>query len=794
MDKKISIGKDAQVWIVWNVASIDYSESKIEEIKEKFANKYGISSSNVKVTPNFVNKRGESEISLNQTLIDNIQNPKFHQELFVDFLEERGIKDYDIDALVKIDNQINSLIDYDSYEKGRRYELKWLDWDNFLSYGPNNHFDFTDLHGLVLLNGVPANQSGKSTFAYDLLHFLFFGKTTSGKADTLSEYFNNKLPNETKLKVEGCINIGGTDYVIRRTLTRPSLGSKNRTASQKIEYYKLTEAGTYQELSEESCMNEENGVKTAKAIKEAIGNERDFDMVISANARSLTDLISVKDTERGRLLARWIGLLPLEDKDIKAREKWNKEISQNRYCLRYNKESLTLDNKAKDEENERLKVEIEHRKKGIEDAEKAIKKENELRDAYLSGKKKIDSSLMGIDIVTLRKKIETITENGKIKRAEMDGYEQQINAIGDVDYSETDYKNSLKEKDAITVRISEIKNSIRELKVHAKALADGEYCPVCKRKFDNVDNSAAIKENEEKVKALTKEGVMEDEKKAAIEKVIAGMEEGRVKFMEKNKLELRKSACNVELGQLISDYKEENRLLKDIQANSESIEENNRLDALINICNENIKVMKARRDGYYEETVRFDNMIKNNENQIKENKFIIERINEEAIVEKNWKTYLMLIGKDGISKMVLRKALPLINNELKRLLDDVCDFDVEVAINEKNDVEFYLITNDVKQKLSAGSGFEQTAAALALRVVLGSMSSLSKPPFILLDEVLGGVAKENYDNIKKLYDRILTYYSFIFQITHLEDIVDWHDMVVTVKKGDDKISHIAISK
>ena len=125
-------------------------------------------------------------------------------------------------------------------------------------------------------------------------------------------------------------------------------------------------------------------------------------------------------------------------------------------------------------------------------------------------------------------------------------------------------------------------------------------------------------------------------------------------------------------------------------------------------------------------------------------KVIIAKIEEEEKVEKNWKQYLMLVGKDGISKMVLRNTLPIINSELKRLLTDVCNFDVEVRMDDNNDVEFKMINKNtgVVRKLAAGSGLEQTIASLALRVVLGNMSALSKPPFILLDEVLGGVAEE----------------------------------------------------
>ena len=150
-----------------------------------------------------------------------------------------------------------------------------------------------------------------------------------------------------------------------------------------------------------------------------------------------------------------------------------------------------------------------------------------------------------------------------------------------------------------------------------------------------------------------------------------------------------------------------------------------------------------------------------------------------------------MIGKNGISKMVLRETLPLINGELKRLLSEVCDFDVEVVIDERNDVAFNLVRNGVITNLASGSGFEQTAAALALRVVLGNISALSRPSLLLLDEVLGGVAQENYENIKLLFDRIVKDYSAVLHITHLNQIIDWHTSIVTVTKKNhvSSISH-----
>ena len=139
------------------------------------AKKYNISEKNISVEVNYntINETGIIENNATQ----NIHDPKFQQELMKQFISINDIKDIDFEEILKIDSQINSLIDYDSYDKSKKYTIKWVKWSNFLSYGPDNFFDFTKLNGLVLLNGEPANKSGKSTFAYDLLHFLLFGKT-----------------------------------------------------------------------------------------------------------------------------------------------------------------------------------------------------------------------------------------------------------------------------------------------------------------------------------------------------------------------------------------------------------------------------------------------------------------------------------------------------------------------------------------------------------------------------------------------------------------------------------------
>jgi len=782
MEKKINIGQNGKVVIVWNTKPAEATKEMENCIITAFAKKYGIPESNVTIEKNTIVATQDGEISLNEENIKDIHDTKFQQELMKQYIAENGIEDYDIDEIFKIDSQINSLINYDNYEKSKRYSIKWINWSNFLSYGQDNHFDFTQLNGLVLLNGQPANKSGKSTFAYDLLHFLLFGETKSGKAKNLGGLFNNYLPNETELYVEGCITIDGQDYVIKRTLTRPAKSKKAvRTASQKIEYYKVYPNGERTELEDVDNLQEKSSTETNKVIKEAIGNESDFDLIISANAKDLDDLISLKEDARGKLLSRWIGLSVLEDKDALARQKWNKEISVGRFCDIYNRETLKVEIAEMEEENNGLRESISKNKELMQECQSRIDGYNKDKEVLLSQKRPVDEGLEKVgDVTTLEAKLASIAEEGTRKKAEVDEFKKKLAEFGDIEYSEEEYKKLQKEKDEIISKQAYLKSQYEILKKANADLASAEYCPFCKRKLDNVDNSGLIAENEAKIQEIIKSGNALKTRKEEIVSLLVDIDNKRNLYKEKNKIELRIAALNTDVVSLRSDYNDTKVIIKQLNDNKDAIQKNGEIDAEINSKNASIRLEEGLRDKASNENVLYIANGKKNKELIGEKKGIIEKIEKEQKIEKDWKLYLKMIGKDGISKMVLGKALPIINSELNRLLNNATDFEVEVCLNEKNDVDFWLVRDGVKTMLSASSGLERTQSALALRVVLGNMSRLSKPNFLLLDEILGTVSKEFYDDMKKLYDKIVANYTFIFHICHID--LDWHDMIVTVIK------------
>jgi DNA repair exonuclease SbcCD ATPase subunit len=184
--------------------------------------------------------------------------------------------------------------------------------------------------------------------------------------------------------------------------------------------------------------------------------------------------------------------------------------------------------------------------------------------------------------------------------------------------------------------------------------------------------------------------------------------------------------------------------------------------------------------------------IASNEKDIEDKLKLMGQIRKEKEVEFLYKLYIEMIGKKGISKLVLRSVLPIINSEIQRLLDDVTDFEVEISIDDKNEVKYLLIKDDIEKQLKAGSGFERTASSLALRCVLGKMSKLSMPNFITFDEVLGRVAPNNVEKMKVLFDKIKDMYENIFFITQNEVVKDWSDNIITVIK-ENNISKIQIN-
>jgi DNA repair exonuclease SbcCD ATPase subunit len=180
------------------------------------------------------------------------------------------------------------------------------------------------------------------------------------------------------------------------------------------------------------------------------------------------------------------------------------------------------------------------------------------------------------------------------------------------------------------------------------------------------------------------------------------------------------------------------------------------------------------------------NVVTNANDKVKKNEDLIEKIKLEFEREKLYKIYLELFGKNGVSKIIMKTMMPIINQELQRLLQDSSYFNLEIRINDKNEVEFIMIDNStgIEKLMASGSGYERTIASMALRAVLSKICSLPKPNVIVWDEVFGKISNENLELVGEFFSKIKEYFEKIFVITHNPLVSNWADNIVKIKKEE----------
>ena len=145
-------------------------------------------------------------------------------------------------------------------------------------------------------------------------------------------------------------------------------------------------------------------------------------------------------------------------------------------------------------------------------------------------------------------------------------------------------------------------------------------------------------------------------------------------------------------------------------------------------------------------------------------------------------------GKNGLSKIIMKTMMPLINSELQRLMEDSCYFKLVININDKNDVEFLMIDNStgIEKLMVSGSGYERTIASLALRSVLSKVCTLPKPNIVVFDEVFGKISNDNLEMVSEFFQKIKEYFDKVFLISHNPMISQWSDTIVKIKKENNK--------
>ncbi len=765
-DLDFSTFENPIIQVVWEDLPENFTQDKLKSVKHYFSKKYN--TTNVNVLTKAKNVETETMQSIDVSV--NINDAQYQLELITNYLKSKGHEDKSEDILAinrMVENRMSG--DEENQAQFKKWYIRNIEFSNFLSYGENQRLDFDKLNGIVVVESDPPNFGGKTVLTVDLLMFLFFNETTK---TTKAEEIFNRFSNKDKVHVKGEITIDGEDYVIIRNI--------ERKLSKKGDWNVKTELDFFKKLSDGTLLNftGEQRRETEAFIKNSIGTKEDFLMTILTTGSNLEELLESKPTARGQVLSRFMGLEFLKRKEEVAKEIYS-EFSKQKISNIYSSEQLKTDIETYQNSISELQNQIKESKLKLVETDEAITKGKTYRDDML--KKKHTNIDQELSLLNPEKTKDEIKE---IER-EKSGYLAKISEIKVVEPSkfyEEEIHDKVKEEINILYKeIVKVDTEIASINKLKSSVEGGIKCEHCGIELMNaaITNAKIAELDGFIVQKTTKTTLMTDlsDKEKSFVQLKKEFDEYEKNKLVKEKYEISVESCDLKIGSLSDKIKR----WEEIQ---DKIQENQKIEAQLIKADVRLDELENQRRTINNSITTNEGSIKSIEEKIDINQKKIVTIKEEEEKEKIYKIYLELYGKNGISKIIMKTMMPLINSELQRLMEDSCYFKLEIRINEKNEVEFIMTDNatGVEKLMTSGSGFEKTISSLALRSVLTKIASLPKPNLVVLDEVFGKIANDNLEMVYEFFTKIKNYFEKIFVISHNSIVSTWGDHVVKIKK------------
>jgi len=753
--------------VVWEDYAENFTQEKIKSVRHYFQKKYNTTNVNV-----ITKTKSSDEVTHTVDISFNILDKNYQSELVKSYLTVKSQENL-FDEVIHLDGIVDNklLMNESEVSPFKRWFIKNIEFSNFLSYGENQKIDFEKSDGISVIESNPPNFGGKTVLSVDLLLFLFFNETT--KTSKAEEVFN-RFTDKNKVHVKGEVTIDGEDYIIVRQIERKKSKSGDWNVKTELDFFKKLSDGSLQNFTGEQRRETEAFIKTS------IGSKDDFLMTILTTATNLEDLIDSKPTARGQVLSRFMGLDFLKKKEDAGKEIYS-EFSKSMMSNIYSSEKLKSDNEDYKGKIDELKTQNEQLQKDLIDVQNRIIKGQEYRDNLLKSKHTdIDKEISMLSPDKVNAEITSLT----VQKQSVEKQLSDIKVIEPSSFYHEDQHDKVKEEynEAFKQKI-EVESKIKSIEELKSSVDGGIKCEHC-----GIDlMMASITQS--KISELDGFNIHRDQILVLMTD-LSSKEQAFVQLKkefdeyEKNKLIKEKYELSIEGYDLkIKGHQEKLTKYNELQ---DKISTNDKIETQLIKAGLKLDELDAEKNNINRKTDSNDYQIKSYNEKIEQNIKIIVKIGEEAEREKIYKIYLEIYGKNGISKMIMKTMMPLINSELQRLLEDSCHFRLEVRINDKNEVEFLMIDNNtqIEKLMASGSGYERTIASLALRAVLSKICSLPKPNIIVFDEVFGKISNDNLDMVSEFFIKIKEYFEKIFVITHNPLVTNWADNVIKIRKED----------
>jgi DNA repair exonuclease SbcCD nuclease subunit len=719
MPKGLTVKKGARLRLVSNNnLSLEAMRKAIDVAKQRFKPD----------TITFLNRaagqRGNVEEITDSIQQDDMRNPQIQEELIREYLVEYQASE----ELMKKVLDLNSLYikkaeETEEVSRNIKWRLNELRWDNLFNYGDDNRIDFSRLTGTVGIFGK--NYSGKSSVIDSLLYTLF--NTTSK-----NERKNVNIINQNKGEGSGevVITIGDEQYYVRRDskkYTKRLKGVETLEAKTDLDFFKIDANG------EKVSLNGLTRNDTDKNIRKVFGSLDDFLLTSLSSQLDSLSFIREGSTRRKEILAKFLDL----------------EIFEKKYRLA-KEDASDMKGALKRLQGREYDVEIEEAERVHFEYEAALE---EQKDACNQLKEEIEKLVL--DIAEIDTKIESIpAEVIDIAQVRLD-IKDKTAALSETQEQLVEDKDNLQEKKDLVAKIDKFleEYDITDLsgkwdkatELYEELLTFEREMHTIKKRIDTLDEPGFIKgckclhEAENALANWPKLERLLDEKtqeRAALEPDIVAESIRKYNALIEKKDETTRTITSTELEiarkqNTINTLMAELSVLKtkktSYEDNKEAIEN---LEALLvekKTFEKTLTTKSAELSDCEEETVKYHRLVGSLEQKvlnIKEQKDDYLELREQFAA---YDLYMRAMHPNGIAYDVIKKKLPVINQEIAKVLANLTNF--EVLFEEDGNRLDILIKHPSHEPrpLSMASGAEKTMAAMAIRLAfLGSVKPAYK--------------------------------------------------------------------
>ena len=146
--------------------------------------------------------------------------------------------------------------------------------------------------------------------------------------------------------------------------------------------------------------------------------------------------------------------------------------------------------------------------------------------------------------------------------------------------------------------------------------------------------------------------------------------------------------------------------------------------------------------------------------------------------------FMKATNSNGISYEIIKKKLPIINEEITTILSNIVDFQVYFEDDGSKLNIVIQHPNSEPRPVEMGSGAEKSIAAMAIRLSMLQVSNLPKSNLFILDEPGTALDNENMEGFIRILDMIKNYYDTVLLISHMDALKDVADQIITIDNVD----------